>query len=48
MPQRAAKKEIRQRHLSSYAGSMRGTLDRFPEIRCSTVDGSITGGHATR
>jgi len=30
------------------AGSMRGTLDRIPEIRCSTVDGSITGGHATR
>jgi len=31
-----------------HAYRMRGTLDRIPEIRCSTVDGSITGGHATR
>ena len=31
-----------------HAGSMRGTLDRIPGTRCSAVDGSITGGHATR
>jgi len=31
-----------------HAGSMRGTLDRIPETRCSAADGSITGGHATR
>ena len=28
------------------AGSMRGTPDRIPGTRRSTVDGSITGGHA--
>jgi hypothetical protein len=31
-----------------HAGSMRGTLDRIPETRCSAADGSITGGHAAR
>jgi hypothetical protein len=31
-----------------HADRMRGTLDRIPETRCSTVDGSITKGHATR
>jgi hypothetical protein len=31
-----------------HAGSMRGTLDRIPETRCSAADGSITGRHATR
>ena len=31
-----------------HAGSMRGTLDRIPETRCSAADGPITGGHATR
>ncbi len=30
------------------AGSMRGTLDRIPETRCSAADGPVTGGHATR
>jgi hypothetical protein len=34
--------------LDGHAGSMRGTLDRIPETRCSAADGSITGGHATR
>ena len=31
-----------------HAVSMRGTLDRIPETRCSAADGPITGGHATR
>ena len=31
-----------------HAGSMRGTLDRIPETRCSAGEGSITGGHGTR
>ncbi len=31
-----------------HAESMRGTLDRIPETRCSAADGSVTGGHATR
>jgi hypothetical protein len=31
-----------------HADSMRGTLDRIPETRCSAADGSITGGHAAR
>jgi hypothetical protein len=31
-----------------HADSMRGTLDRIPETRCSAADGSLTGGHATR
>ena len=31
-----------------HVGSMRGTLDRIRETRCSAADGSITGGHATR
>ena len=33
---------------NGHADSMRGTLDRIPETRCSTADGSVTGGHATR
>jgi hypothetical protein len=31
-----------------HAGSMRGTMDRIPETRCSATGGSISGGHATR
>jgi hypothetical protein len=31
-----------------HAVSMRGTLDRIPETRCSAADGPITEGHATR
>ena len=31
-----------------HAGSMRGTLDRFPGTRRSAADGSITGSHAMR
>jgi hypothetical protein len=31
-----------------HAGSMRGTLDRIPETRCSAADGPIAGGHTTR
>ena len=31
-----------------HVDSMRGTLGRIPESRCSAADGSIAGGHVTR
>jgi hypothetical protein len=34
--------------MNGHAGSMRGTMDRIPETRCSAADGSITRGHAPR
>jgi hypothetical protein len=31
-----------------HAASMRGTLDRIPETRCSAAGGPMTRGHAMR